>query len=89
MLSFDTSIHSRRKKSRRILTADSKEEEVRRALEKLRRLSGLERSRYSERVERLAERANERQQVFLVRVRDNKNALKYWERLHIRAKACV
>ena len=47
-----------------------KEEEVRRALEKLRRLSGLERSRYSERVERLAERANERQQVFLVRVRD-------------------
>ena len=44
--------------------------EVRRALEKLRRLSGLERSRYSERVERLAERANERQQVFLVRVRD-------------------
>ena len=29
-----------------------KEEEVRRALEKLRRLSGLERSRYSERVER-------------------------------------
>lgn len=47
-----------------------KEEEVRRALEKLRRLSGLERSRYSERVERLAERANERQQLFLVRVRD-------------------
>ena len=42
-----------------------KEEEVRRALEKLRRPS-----RYSERVERLAERANERQQVFLVRVRD-------------------
>ena len=37
---------------------------------KVRRLSGLERSRYSERVERLAERANERQQVFLVRVRD-------------------
>lgn len=47
-----------------------KEEEVRRALEKLRRLSGLERSHYNERVERLAERVNEQQQVFLVRVRD-------------------
>ncbi len=47
-----------------------KEEDVRRALEKLRRLSGLERSHYSERVEQLAVRANERQQVFLVRMRD-------------------
>jgi len=47
-----------------------KEEEVRRALDKLRHLTGLERSRYNERVERLAERANERQRVFLVRVRD-------------------
>lgn len=53
-----------------LLKPIEEEEEVRRALEKLRRLSGLERSRYTERVERLAERANERQQVFLVRVRD-------------------
>lgn len=47
-----------------------KEEEVLRALEKLRRFSQLERGRYSERVGRMAERANERQQVFLVHVRD-------------------
>ncbi len=47
-----------------------KEEDVHRALEKLRRFSELERSRYSERVGQLAVRANEQQQVFLVRVRD-------------------
>ncbi len=47
-----------------------KEEDVRRALDKLRRLSELDRNRYSERVERMAARANEQQQAFLVRMRD-------------------
>lgn len=47
-----------------------KEEDVRRALEKLRCFSELDRSRYCERVERMAVRANEQQQAFLVRMRD-------------------
>jgi DNA-binding LytR/AlgR family response regulator len=53
------------------------EEEVRHALEKLRRLSQLERSHYTERVGQVMVHAGERQRMFLIRVRDKFVPLAY------------
>jgi DNA-binding LytR/AlgR family response regulator len=53
------------------------EEEVRRALEKLRRLSQLERSHYTERVGQVMAHAGEQQRMFLIRVRDKFVPLAY------------